>query len=121
MGWIAQLLFFYKDSVGIKYSTNVDMLLNKETKPDGCKNPDNQVRSGRTKAVDSEFVLPALEANPASNTRRVSSGIGISQFSVVHLHNDPRKSIRSYRIVLHATEISQNLRLTLVKKIFYMN
>ena len=33
MDWIFTLLFFYKDNVGIKSPIKVDMLLNKETKP----------------------------------------------------------------------------------------
>ena len=32
IGWIVPLLFFNKDSFGIKYPTNVDMLLNNKTK-----------------------------------------------------------------------------------------
>ena len=31
MGWIVSLLFFYKDGVGIKYPTMVDMPLNTQT------------------------------------------------------------------------------------------
>ena len=42
----------------------------------GCKNVDDQARSGRPKIVDSEAVLQAIEA---SSTRRVSGEIDISQ------------------------------------------
>ena len=30
VGWIISLLFFYKDSLGIKYPKKIDMLLNKK-------------------------------------------------------------------------------------------
>ena len=52
-----------------------------------CKNLENQTRSSRPKTVDSEPVLQAIEANPASSIRRISSKLGISQSSMVcHLH-----------------------------------
>ena len=60
----------------------------------GCKNLDNQVRRVRSKTVDSEAVLPAIDSNSVSSTQRVSGKLGISQFSVVrHLH-DLSKSIQ---------------------------
>ena len=37
MSQIVSQLFFYKDGFGIKYPTNVDISLNKETKPNQQK------------------------------------------------------------------------------------
>ena len=55
--------------------------------PSGHKNFDNRARSSWPKTVDSEDVLQAIEAYPASSIRRVSGDLSISQFSVVyHLH-----------------------------------
>ena len=48
-----------------------------------CKNFDNQPRSGRSKTVDSEAVLRAMEANLASCNRIVSGELVISQFMVI--------------------------------------
>ena len=51
------------------------------------KNPDDQTKSGWPKCVNSEAVLQTIEANAASRTQRLSGELGISQSSVVHLHN----------------------------------
>ena len=59
----------------------------------GCKNLDDQARSGRPKTVDSEAVFQAIEANPKSSTRKVSGELGISQSSVVRRLHDLGKSI----------------------------
>ena len=54
----------------------------------GCKNLDEQAKSGRPKTVDSEALLQVIEANPASYTQRVSGELSISQSTVVCcLHN----------------------------------
>ena len=42
------------------------------------KNLDDQASAGRPKTVYSEAILPAIEANPVSNTQRVSSKLNIS-------------------------------------------
>ena len=47
----------------------------------GCKNFNDQVRSGRSKTVDSKV----REANLGSSIQRVSGEFGISQFSAVKL------------------------------------
>ena len=46
----------------------------------GCKKPNDQARSGKPKTIDSKAVLQAVEANPASNTWKVSSKLSIPQF-----------------------------------------
>ena len=43
----------------------------------GCKNLDDQARSGMPKNMSSKAVLQAIEANWASSTRRVSGKMGI--------------------------------------------
>ena len=81
----------------------------------GCKNFDDQVRSGRTKTVISEAIFQAIEVNLISSTWRVSGEFGISQFSAVsHLH-DLGKGIWSGWIASHITKILQNLLLTQVQ------
>ena len=50
----------------------------------GSKNLNNQVRLDRPKIMDSKAVLQAKEANPVSNTRKISGELVISQTSVVH-------------------------------------
>ena len=53
-----------------------------------CKNFDNQARSDRSKTVNSEAMLQAIEANLESSTWRVSVKLSISQLSIVgHFHN----------------------------------
>ena len=48
---------------------------------------DDRENFGRPKTVDSKAVFQAIEANPASSTRRISDETGISQSSVVrHLY-----------------------------------
>ncbi|XP_029643946.1 histone-lysine N-methyltransferase SETMAR-like [Octopus sinensis] len=49
----------------------------------GCKNLDDQARSGMRKTVDSEVVLQAIEANPACGTRSVSGKLGLSQMYAI--------------------------------------
>ena len=49
-----------------------------------CKNLDDQAMSVRPKAMDSEAVLKAIEANLASSAWRVSGEFSISQSSVLH-------------------------------------
>ena len=44
----------------------------------GCKNLNNQARSGKFKTVDSEAVLQAIEANLPSRSRKVLSKFRIS-------------------------------------------
>ena len=64
----------------------------------GCKDIDDQAKSGKSKSTDSEAVLWDLEANPESSTRRVSGKLDISLSSVIrHLH-DLVESIWSYGI-----------------------
>ena len=77
----------------------------------GCKNLDNQARSGspKTKTVESEAMLQAIEANSTSSSRRESGKLSISQFRVVHHLHDLGKSIWSYRIMLCVAKILQNL------------
>ena len=43
----------------------------------GCKNLNDQAKSGRPKTMDSEIMLQAIEANPVSSTHRVPSEFGI--------------------------------------------
>ena len=50
----------------------------------GCKNLDDQVRSGMPKIVDSEVLPKTTEANRASSSWRVSGELGILQFSIIH-------------------------------------
>ena len=57
----------------------------------GCKNLDDQARSGRSKTVDSEAVLQTIEANPVSNTRRGSDELGILQHSGIRHRLIPRQ------------------------------
>ena len=64
------------------------------------KKLDDQVRSDRSKTVDSKAMLQAIEANPSSNTWRVSGRFSILQSSVAcHLH-DLGKSIWCSRLLL---------------------
>ena len=53
----------------------------------GCKNLDDQARTGRLKIVDSEVVLQAIETNPTGSIQRVSGELSISQSRVVHFHD----------------------------------
>ena len=50
----------------------------------GCKDFDNQARSGRSKSEDSKATFHATEGNPAVSTRRVLGGLGILPSSVVY-------------------------------------
>ena len=54
----------------------------------GCKNLDNQARSGRPKNINSKVMLQAIKVNKVNNTQRVSGRPSISQSN--YLHN-PRK------------------------------
>ena len=78
------------------------------------KNLDDQARSGRRKTVDTETVLQAIEANPASNPPRVSGNHVISQSCVVGFFHDLSKRIWSCWILTHVTKILQNFWFTLV-------
>ena len=79
----------------------------------GCKNLDNQAKSGRPKTVNPGAVLQAIEANTASSTQRVSSELSLLQSSIVdHIHN-LSKNIWSCWIVSHVAKILQNFWLTL--------
>ena len=54
----------------------------------GCKNLDDQVRSGKPKTAGSDAVLTDIKANPESSAWRVSGELGILLSSVVcNLHN----------------------------------
>ena len=75
-----------------------------------CKNLDDQVMSSRSKAVNYEAVLQAMEVNQGNGTRWVSDELGISQSRVVRHLNDPRQR---YWIVPHVGNILQNLWLSL--------
>ena len=76
-------LFCLKDKDEINQST-----VTKRPKKfrSGCKNLDEQARSGRSK----KWILRpfrAIETNEASSTRKISGELSISQFSMVrHLH-----------------------------------
>ena len=83
----------------------------------GCKNLDNQMRSGRSKCVDSEIVLQAIEANLASSTQTVWGELCISYSSVVHHFYD--LGIQSCRIVHHVTKMLKNF--WLFKKFTFIN
>ena len=48
----------------------------------GCKNLNDQAKSGRPKTVDSRMVLQPIEANPASSTQKLLIKLGISQSNV---------------------------------------
>ena len=74
----------------------------------GGKNLDDQARSCRPKIVDSEVMLQAIEANPASSTQRVSGKLSISQSGMVqHFHNICKSSWHC-SIVLHIIKMSKN-------------
>ena len=74
----------------------------------GCKNFDNQPRSGNPQTEDSEAVLQAIETNPVSSIWRVSGVVGIPQLTVVHHLHDRGKSFWSSRIEPYVTKILQN-------------
>ena len=59
----------------------------------GCKNLDNQAKSGRPRTI-----LQGIETNSVSHTQRVSSKLGISQSSVVHLLHDLTKEPKASRL-----------------------
>ena len=61
-------------------------------------------------------VLQAIKANPTSNSWRLSSKPGISQFSMVHHLHNLCKDTRGSRFVFYVTKILQNFQLT---QIFY--
>ena len=70
----------------------------------------NQARSGRPETRNSEAVFQAIESNLASNTRRVSGKLAISQSSVVHHLHDLNKIFQTWQISPHATKILQNFK-----------
>ena len=80
----------------------------------GCNNLDSHAKSGRSKTMDSEAMISATEANPASHSWRVASKLGITHSSVVYYVEDLGRSIHSWQIVPHITKILQNFWLTSV-------
>ena len=66
-----------------------------------------QARSQRFKTVDSEAMLPAIEANLASSTQRESNKLSILQSSVNHHLHDLCKSIKNCWTVLQVIKILQ--------------
>ena len=49
----------------------------------GCKNFDNQARSGRPKSVDCEAILQAIETNLVNSSTQRISGIGLASLHPV--------------------------------------
>ena len=80
----------------------------------GCKDLDDQAMSGRPKTMEFKAMLKAVEANPTSNTPRVSRKLRISQSSMINQLHDLSKSIWSCWIVPHIIKILQNFWLTFV-------
>ena len=68
----------------------------------------DKARLGRPISLNSEAVLQGIEANPASNIRRVSGKLGISKSSVVGHIYYLGKSTRSCPTVPLVTKILQN-------------
>ena len=50
----------------------------------GCKNINDQAKSGRLRSMDSGAMFLTIEANPVSSIRAVSGKLSISQSSAVH-------------------------------------
>ena len=75
-----------------------------------CQILDDQVRSGRSKTMDSKTML---KANPVSSTQRVSGKLNISQSSLVCYLYNLSKCIQSCQIAPHVTKMLQNFWLTL--------
>ena len=75
----------------------------------GCKNLNNQAKSGRPRSMDSETMLQAIETNLASSTWRVSGELSISQSSLVYYLHDLSKSIHSCQIVPHSIKMMENV------------
>ena len=67
----------------------------------GCKNLNDQTRSGKHKTTDFKAMLKDILANPGSSTLRVSGELRISQFSVIHYLDNLCKSIENYQILLY--------------------
>ena len=70
----------------------------------GCKNFDDQARSGRPKRVDFEAMLPAIEANPVISSQASSASNSPVLFVIFPT---PAKNIRKYWIKSHITKFLQ--------------
>ena len=75
----------------------------------GCKDVDNQAKSARQKAVDSEALLDAIEVKPATSTRISSGELGISKSKVFRQQHPEIPNCAS-----RTTKIMQNFWFTLI-------
>ena len=82
----------------------------------GYKNLDDLSRSGRPTSLYSKTLIQFIDANPVSSTRKVSSELHISQYSIVYHLDVLSRSKLNCQIVLHVTKPLQNFWLTLVKE-----
>ena len=71
----------------------------------GCKNLNNQAKLGQFKSMDSDTMLQAIKANPASSTRRITGKLCISQSSVVHHFHNFSKNILNCQNVFQVIKI----------------
>jgi len=85
---------------------------------EGRTSIEDDARSGRPKAVDSDALRQAVEANPGTSTRRLSDDLGISQSSAVrHLHRIG-KVLKSCRVVPHElTEVQAQRRVQMCNQL----